>query len=102
MDRSAGPGRVLLGCGPRWRDPGRASARPFGFASSKPDGFVACSATASQFTLAHVTGDSASIDDMFTHDAKVLPPNVDPVVGRAAIADLRPVVRWATPIIGYR
>jgi len=49
-----------------------------------------------------VTGDSASIDDMFTHDAKVLPPNVDPVVGRAAIADLRPVVRWATPIIGYR
>jgi hypothetical protein len=63
---------------------------------------LSCSPTASQFTLAHVTGNSASIDDMLTHDAKVLPPNVDPLVGRAAIAGLRPVVRWATPIIGHR
>ena len=41
-----------------------------------------------QFTMAHVTGDSATIDNMFTHDAKVLPPNAEPVIGRAAIAKL--------------
>jgi ketosteroid isomerase-like protein len=32
-----------------------------------------------------VAGDRASIDDMFADDAKVLPPDADPVIGRAAI-----------------
>jgi len=41
-----------------------------------------------QFTQAHVKGDSATIDSMFTHDARVLPPNADPVIGRAAIEKL--------------
>ena len=41
-----------------------------------------------QFTRAHVTGDRATIDGMFTDDAKVLPPNADPVIGRAAIDQL--------------
>lgn len=41
-----------------------------------------------QFTKAHVTGDHATIDAMFTRDAKVLPPDSDPVIGRAAIARL--------------
>lgn len=35
-----------------------------------------------QFTMAHVTGDRATIDGMFTDDARVLPPNADPVIGR--------------------
>jgi ketosteroid isomerase-like protein len=41
-----------------------------------------------RFTAAHVKGDHATIDDMFTLDAKVLPPGADPVIGRAAIAQL--------------
>lgn len=41
-----------------------------------------------RFTRAHVTGDNATIDTMFTRDAKVLPPGADPVIGRAAIAEL--------------
>jgi ketosteroid isomerase-like protein len=41
-----------------------------------------------RFTTAHVTGDRATIDDMFTDDAKVLPPNADPVIGRKAIDEL--------------
>lgn len=38
-----------------------------------------------QFTRAHVTGDRSTIDSMFTDDAKVLPPNAEPVIGRKAI-----------------
>jgi uncharacterized protein (TIGR02246 family) len=41
-----------------------------------------------RFTKAHVTGDASLIDNMFTHDAKVLPPESEPVVGRSAIAKL--------------
>jgi ketosteroid isomerase-like protein len=42
----------------------------------------------SRFTKAHVTGDHAVIDGMFTRDAKVLPPDSEPVIGRDAIAKL--------------
>lgn len=41
-----------------------------------------------RFTKAHVTGDAPLIDNMFTRDAKVLPPESPPVIGRAAIAKL--------------
>ncbi len=41
-----------------------------------------------QFTQAHVDGDRALIDTMFTDDARVLPPNAAPVIGRAAIDQL--------------
>ena len=41
-----------------------------------------------QFTRAHVMGNRATIDAMFTDDAKVLPPNADPVIGRVAIDKL--------------
>lgn len=41
-----------------------------------------------RFTAAHVQGDQATIDAMFTADAKCLPPGADPVIGRAAIAKL--------------
>jgi len=41
-----------------------------------------------RFTEAHITGDSATIDQMFTTDARVLPPGAEPVIGRAAIARL--------------
>lgn len=41
-----------------------------------------------RFTRAHVAGDQATIDAMFTEDAKCLPPNAEPVIGRAAIAKL--------------
>jgi hypothetical protein len=41
-----------------------------------------------RFTKAHVTGDGSLIDSMFTQDAKVLPPESEPVVDRSAIAKL--------------
>jgi len=41
-----------------------------------------------RFTQAHVSGDQATIDAMFTADAKSLPPGADPVVGRDAISKL--------------
>lgn len=37
------------------------------------------------FTNAHVIGDSVAMVDIFADDARVLPPNADPVIGRAAI-----------------
>lgn len=41
-----------------------------------------------RFTAAHVAGDQATIDNMFTADAKCLPPGAEPVIGRDAIAAL--------------
>ena len=41
-----------------------------------------------RFTDSHVQGDQATIDAMFTKDAKCLPPGADPVIGRDAIAQL--------------
>jgi ketosteroid isomerase-like protein len=41
-----------------------------------------------RFTHAHVTGDQALIDAMFTEDATSLPPESPPVIGRAAISKL--------------
>ena len=41
-----------------------------------------------RFTAAHVSGDQATIDEMFTVDAKCLPPGADPVIGRDAISKL--------------
>jgi len=41
-----------------------------------------------QFTKAHVMGDNAAIDTLFTLDAKSFPPNAKPVFGRSAIAAL--------------
>jgi ketosteroid isomerase-like protein len=41
-----------------------------------------------RFTEAHVTGDSVAMVDIFTQDARVLPPDSDPVIGRPAIEAL--------------
>ena len=41
-----------------------------------------------RFTQAHVSGDQATIDAMFTTDARSLPPGSEPVLGRDAIAKL--------------
>ena len=41
-----------------------------------------------QFTKAHVEGDVATIDAMFTRDAKSFPPGGEAAVGPAAIHDL--------------
>lgn len=40
------------------------------------------------FTNAHVIGDSAAMVNIFASDARVLPPNADPVIGRPAIEAL--------------
>jgi ketosteroid isomerase-like protein len=41
-----------------------------------------------EFTGAHITGDSLTLITYFTPDAKVFPPNADPVIGHPAIAAL--------------
>lgn len=41
-----------------------------------------------QFTEAHIIVDTALLNNSFTSDARVLPPNADAVIGRAAIAAL--------------
>jgi ketosteroid isomerase-like protein len=41
-----------------------------------------------RFTNAHVTGDSVAMVDIFAQDARVLPPNADPVIGYPAIEAL--------------
>ena len=41
-----------------------------------------------RFTQAHVAGDIAAIDAMFTRDAKSFPPGADAAVGLAAIHEL--------------
>jgi ketosteroid isomerase-like protein len=41
-----------------------------------------------RFTKAHVAGDIAAIDAMFTRDAKSFPPGADAAVGLAAIHEL--------------
>ena len=39
-----------------------------------------------RFTQAHITGDTTFLNNVFTHDARVLAPHADAVVGRHAIA----------------
>lgn len=41
-----------------------------------------------RFTQAHITGDTAFLNNIFTVDAKVFAPNAEVVVGRPAIAAL--------------
>lgn len=41
-----------------------------------------------RYTRAHVDGDVAIIDAMFTSDATCMPPGAEPLIGRAAIHDL--------------
>ena len=41
-----------------------------------------------RYARAHVEGDAATIDDMFTLDATCFPPGADALIGRAAIHDL--------------
>jgi uncharacterized protein (TIGR02246 family) len=41
-----------------------------------------------RYTRAHVDGDVATIDAMFTRDATCMPPGEEALIGRAAIHDL--------------
>ena len=41
-----------------------------------------------RYTRAHVDGDVAIVDAMFTGDATCMPPGAEPLIGRAAIHDL--------------
>ena len=77
-------GLLAAGCGgnnPESRPGGTAAAASFDLAAMKN----VIEGKNDRFTRAHVAGDRASIDDMFADDAKVLPPDADPVIGRAAI-----------------
>lgn len=44
--------------------------------------------TNDRFTRAHVAGDIATIDAMFTRDARSFPPGADAAIGLPAIHDL--------------
>ena len=73
---------VLPSCGPR-----ETGATP----TRAPAAFDLAAARAlieqknAQFTTAHVTGDVATIDAMFTRDATSFPPGAEPAVGQAAL-----------------
>ncbi len=73
---------VLPSCGPR-----ETGATP----TRAPAAFDLSAARAlieqknAQFTTAHVTGDVATIDAMFTRDATSFPPGAEPAVGQAAL-----------------
>ena len=41
-----------------------------------------------RFAEAHITGDTTFLNNIFTQDAKVFPPNSDVVIGRTAISAL--------------
>jgi ketosteroid isomerase-like protein len=78
---------AAVGCGDlraSSADTGKAGSLGFNLAEMRK----VIEANNDRFTAAHVKGDCATIDDMFTLDAKVLPPGADPVIGRAAIARL--------------
>lgn len=77
-------GFLFVGCvsnEPQPKPNGQADAAAFDLGETRK----VIEARNAQFTRAHVTGDRAMIDSMFTDDARVLPPNADPVIGRAAI-----------------
>jgi uncharacterized protein (TIGR02246 family) len=57
---------------------------PFDVAAMRPE----IEARNRVFTNAHVIGDSAAMVNIFSADARVLPPNADPVIGRRAIEEL--------------
>ena len=73
---------MLTSCGPR-----DADARP----TEAPPSFDLAAARTlieqrnAQFTSAHVTGDVATIDAMFTRHATSFPPGAEPAVGQAAL-----------------
>lgn len=80
-------GLLVVGCGEgelRAEPAGREGSAPFDLAEMKK----MIEDKNEQFTRAHVTGDRTVIDELFTEDARVLPPGADPVVGRAAIDEL--------------
>lgn len=78
---------LVVGCGKTTPAPTpstEVTASPFELDKLRP----MIEAKNQAFTRAHVTGDRAMIDGMFTDDARVLPPNADPVIGRKAIDEL--------------
>lgn len=62
----------------------QATAAPFDLAAMRK----VIEAQNERFTKAHVAGDIAAIDAMFTRDATSFPPGADAVVGLAAIHEL--------------
>ncbi len=77
-------GLLVAGCGgkgPASRPVDQAVAASFDLAVMR----TVIEGKNDRFRQAHVAGDRATIDGMFAQDAKVLPPDADPVIGRAAI-----------------
>lgn len=68
-----------IGC--RGKETAVTSEAPFDVAAMRP----VIEALNREFTNAHVISDSAAMVNIFTKDARVLGPDADPVIGRAAI-----------------
>lgn len=78
-------GLLLAGCGNNYRassDINNSGTATFDVAATKE----LIDEKNNQFTQAHITGDTAFLNNIFTHDARVFAPNSDVVVGRSAIA----------------
>ena len=63
---------------------GRSEPPPFDLAAARKT----IDAKNAAFTKAHVASDNATIDRMFTKDAKSFPPDAEPAIGYAAIQAL--------------
>jgi ketosteroid isomerase-like protein len=77
---------AAIGCGSKDGSPSPVEASAFDLAAMRS----AIEARNQQFTRAHVVGslDSAAMVNIFTSDARILPPGADPVIGRPAIEAL--------------
>ena len=75
---------AIAACGKAQTPPAPAAVPAFDLAAAR----TVIESNNQRFTQAHVTGDQALIDAMFTTDARSLPPGADPVVGRDAISKL--------------
>jgi ketosteroid isomerase-like protein len=78
---------VIAGCGrPNGSSTVHSEAPPFDLAAMRSE----IDTRNQQFTSAHLVGslDSAAMVNIFTSDARILPPNADPVIGRPAIEAL--------------
>jgi len=75
---------LVLGCNQQQKPTDKDSAASFDITAMK----TIIQEKNNQFTKAHITGDTAFLNNIFTQDAKVFPPNSDAVIGHHAIAVL--------------
>ncbi len=77
------PGLLLVSCGEKGKteSPGESGSQVFDISQSESE----VRAKTDRFTAAHITRDTAFLNNIFTEDARVFAPNSARVVGKKAI-----------------